>query len=492
MIAGTPWAALAAAAVVIFPSVAGAQLWQPFAGGSVFSSAELTNTAVVEDQARGVAYRPVEFRTGYTVGGTAGVFVQTSRSQNIGSYSVGFATTDDFELRTEDLQQQLQLAHQSQLGARWTLTVTENLFWGVLRIEQDLDPFGAAVVPALGDIGAESTPRAGDAERGPAGVSITAPPAGPSTPLPGGTSSGAAGEVAGPEAVSPAESVVDSYAIHTIRYVRSGTGLGAFYRPNARWGHGFNLGLSLQHFIDRDIIRTFQLPLLNNYGLLTSYQAAYQPNGRLRWTLAAESVATWFSAGEGRSTEGAERIALRLDMQSRIAPRWTFGAGGGLEAAFSMAAPSERSLIATGTTGLGYRFQRWSYSANLFRAVQQSEIGGIFVNTGGRLQLNGRPVDDLAVTVSGQTSRQDVAVLVVIGGPVLAPGPDAEADDNINLGDLGGWTLRGGLQLDYSVNDRVSIGVGYNANWTDRDSSDTLAQVSHRVLVGLIVGTGGR
>ena len=469
---------------------AAAQQWTPFASASAFSTVEATNAVEQVPLEQGMLVRPtVEVQTGHNAGAVVGVFMRTARTQNVAVYSVGIAMYDDVAVAPENVTQGVQIRNQTMLGRRWSLAASEGVFWGLFRAEQDLAFLGldqAADLDGWANEGPLSSN--GDDQRG---ARPAAPPEGAepvSAPVPVAPASGIDGSDRTDQAAAGPDAQI--FAVHTLRYVRSATTLSISHRPAARWNHSLNFGLDVQYFVDRDLIRKYAIELVDNYSVRGGYTATYNPVVNQAFSLGAESTTSWFSTpiappqstSDDGQTEYAQSVGLRLGWRYVPRPRWFLGAGAGGQVSYVLDRPDERAVTATATGGGGYQRGQWTYSATAFQTVQQSELGAIFLSKGGRMQADGWLLPALSVTLGVQAARQDVAVLV------LAPGEDPR---EVDRDALGGYSVAATARLSYALEDYGSISLSYMASHAQRDGGENRRQVSHRLLAGIILGTGG-
>lgn len=496
-IPGTLGASAAALAMCLATNLAHAQRVEPFVGGAAFATVNATNASnLVEEDGVTLAVRETEVETGYSVAASAGLRLTTARTNNTAAYTIGLAVSGDAEVQPENIIQGLTLTNETNINRRWQFRASNEFFWGTVLSEQDFDFVSGA--PDLDDSGSgpvATSPENRDARdvvANPGAQPVQAPRSSTNDPIP--TPGGDGGDADDLDTVDNRSAVV----INSIRYIRNGASVGLAYAPTFRWRHDWSTFFNVQYFIDRDLIRDFQIRLFDNYSAGTAYAIGYQPNPFNELSLELNGSATWFDAADaslleddstdlqGASLSESSRtwqVGADAGWRHNFNPRWELSLGGGGALLFPEEATDQVQATATGNAGVAHRRNRWTYQAQVTRGVQRSELGAIFATTALSTLIQGQLAFRTTMEFSGTVSRQDVLVLVQREGEDLS-------DENLQ-----GWTIGGAAQLAYGFSDEVAASVVYSADQRFPDSiegqADLPGPVSHRVSIGIRVGDGG-
>ncbi|MFN3202437.1 MAG: hypothetical protein ACE366_28820 [Bradymonadia bacterium] len=454
------------------------QPWTFFASGSVFSTLEATNTRQLDELTGGedgeqqdiTTQRTENTRTlaGYSILGATGIRYLTPKTDTLAAYTVGGQVAGDLILQPEDLLQAVLIQTLITPTPRWRINVGGNLFWGVFRAEQDLGT--AALDPT--QVGGGQLP--GDA--------VDPNQGGVQTP-----------EVTNPEDQQGinAQGATGARLISIVRYIRHTEFAGVAYTYSPTTRILAQAGFDSQLFIDRDLIREFNLNFFDSQALNVGINWEHTPAALTRLNLTLQGNRTWFqpvSTREGvdagaqtatQSVLGSGGIAYNLT------PLWSVGAELGMNLLYPVDDPDQQQIGVLARGLLIYTWQQWRYEFAGFRAIQRSELGAVFDNIGGTVSILGQFIDQSNFRATVGYIRQQPLLVVALPGETpeeaLERGDTALTSDN----------FQGAVNYLYQLSNRMVLSLAYNYNhrFSGIDRQDQ--QVSHRFLLGLTINYPG-
>jgi hypothetical protein len=483
------------AAVLLWASPAHAQKWRWFASGSSFGTVEMSNVPLLTEGSQ----TGTDAHTGFTAGATGGVRWTLPRNNGALAYGVGVATFDGVDVGPDNVVQYFQGQNSTRIGNWWHLELNQGFYWGVLQVEQDLNALRLGGLPSGNgeDFGG---PAGGQVQgpRSPTPVQASNPALAPgATAATPGTSTGT--QLAGGDAL---------FAIHEVRYVRTSSTAGITYDRGLWWATGLTLAFDLQHFLeDAPFVqrtregRLIILPLVDTWQAAADYRVEYRASEVQRFYIDLSARTLWFiehpisaelaaiakeenaigTDGKADTTVN-ETAGGRLGWNWDFAPDWNLDADAGAEVLIPLDNPSDRRTDAVGMAGVGYRVNSWQFRAQVSRDISASELGAVYATSSAALGARGMLMPRIQAQLWAIGARQDVLRYVLA---------ENETEDDINLRQLEGWSVSTSAQLDFLISKNLVATASYalDQRFSDDPATDTL--LSHRILVGLTLGTDG-
>lgn len=442
--------------------------WTLFTSGSLLSTLEATNSRLTSDlESAGSVDQQVTEETqtfaGYVAAAVVGASWLTPISDTLMAYTLGAQVTDDLGVQPEDIVQAIFVQSRITPNAQLSINFGGNLFWGVFRSEQDLA--AANLDPSLI---AGRVPGAGQT---------------PEPPVDG--------QPQDPQVQQPTQdnpfSDVQAQVISIVRYVRHGEYLSIGYRATPRLEYGLQGGFTSQLFLDRDLIRDFELRLFDNYNLDLGLYSNYALSRRTRLGVIGRSQSGWFGAIDAEDDAdlaGTQGFTGQISMDHQLSPLWQFNGNLGLNLIYPTDQPEQQSLGLLARAGVSYLWRQWRYQLDGFRTIQRSELGAVFDNLGASVSAFGQFRDRSNLRLTAAYIRQTPLVIV------LAPGDDVTDPQGL-IDSLESDTFQGSLNYLWQVSNQMVFSIAYNYNHRLSGTGGEDQQISHRFLFGLTINYPG-
>ncbi len=474
---------LVAASALVAAGPAFAQRWQPFASGSAFGTFDMSNVPLIAEEAEGD--EGTDLRSGYTFTGSAGARWLLPRNTGQLSYTLGVSTIGDplkadaLKVESDNIVHGLQGYNTTRLGPWWRLELGQNFFWGVNRVEQDISAIGGAN-PA-------------DGQGGPDPIPVP-------TGTPGGVAPGGATD---PQVLDLGGG---AFALHEVPYIRTDSSIGIGYDRGLYWATGLTATFGIQRFLeDQPFVqrtregRLVVRPLFDTYSLGGAYNVTYRHGERQRYNLAFDAQTTWLTEHEldpelaaraidenAIGTDGVAETTTTQTLGARAGFAWDFATNWsgdlnvGGELFFPVSDPDQQRLDGIGSLGVSRNVEEWQLRAELRRDVNASELGAVFATSALALGARGNVLPRVQGQITASASRQDVLLLVV--------------EENVNPRDVDpsryeGYSVDGTAKFDWLLGFNTVATFAYSASQWFSDDEATRSLLSHRILVGVTIGT---
>ena len=448
--------------------------WSLFTSASVFSSLEATNARQIDDLQDGEnitqqVTENTQTLSGYAALAAVGLSWITPRSDTIAAYTVGAQVSGDLVLDPEDVLQAVLLQSRYTPTSRWLLNLQGNVFWGVFRSEQDLIIGGFDPTSGIGQ-----TP---DTPQVDPGVDPGSTPQ-PQQPQQGQT-----------DFTNP--NTPQARIISVVRYLRHSEGINATYQLSPRARVGGQLNVDSQIFLDRDLIRAYDLSLFDAQAFTGGLFGEYALNPRTRLGLTGRAGRSWFipistvNEDQGSGRTATQSLLLQGAVQHQLTPRWQTGGEIGVNVLYPVDEPDQQQLGMLARGQLSYLWRQWRYQLLGQRTIQRSELGAVFDNIGFNLSVIGQFIDRSRVNITAGYIRQQPLLVVAL------PGESPEEARARGEGSLTSDNFQGVASYQLQLTNQMVLSLAYNYNHRLSGPDREDQQISHRFLMGLTISYPG-